>query len=133
MAKFLLLLVILSTALEIGYVTALSRQTVVASCFIGSPGYRGNNLYDGYYYAELSTNCLSGIRDYSALGGLSHLYPLRISYNGRSIVARKGDVGCGGSSNQKIDLHITAARALFQDPYLSCKSFGIRTVTIETA
>jgi len=113
------------------YVVALSRQNVVASCFEGTPGYRGQDLNDGgYYYAELSTNYQASPPDYSALGGLPNGYALRISYNGISIVATKGDVGGGGPSHPKIDIHITAARALgFSD----CLTFGIQTVTIESA
>jgi len=130
MAKFLLLLAICSIALVSDYVTALSRRTVVASCFSDATGNRDNNLYDGgYYYAELSTNYRASRPDFRALGGLPNGHRLRISSNGRSIVASKGDVGRGGPSNPKIDIHITAAKAL---GFSSCSSFGIRSVTIES-
>jgi len=130
MAKFLLLLAILSAALVSEYVTALTRQNVVASCFDDRTGNRDNNLYDGgYYYAELSTNYRARRKDFSALGGLPNGHSLRISVNGRSIVATKGDVGSGGPRRPKIDIHLAAARALGFD---NCRNFGIRTVTIES-
>jgi len=130
MAKFLLLLAILSTALVSDYVTAVSRQNVVASCFHDSTGNRDNYLFDGgYYYAELSSNYRAQRADYRALGGLPNGHSLRISYNGRSIVATKGDVGRGGRHQPKIDIHLTAAQAL---GFNTCASFGIRTVTIES-
>jgi len=132
MAKLFPLLAIWSTALACCYVTAdITRQDVVASCFEGAIGNRGNNLNDGgYYYAELSTNYQANPPDYKALGGLPNGYSLRITYNGISIVATKGDVGGGGPSHPKIDIHITAAKALGFD---NCLDFGIRTVTIESA
>jgi hypothetical protein len=131
MAKLFLLLAIWSIALVSNYVMALSRQTVVASCFDDAIGNRDNNLNNGgYYYAELSTNYRASRADYRALGGLPNGYRLRISVNGRSILATKGDVGRGGPNNPKIDIHLTAARAL---GFNSCSSFGIRSVTIESA
>ena len=76
---------------------------VLASVFDDSTGCRDNNLYDGgYYYAELSNR----------LGNLPFGHSLRISYNGRSVTATKGDVGRGGPNNPAIDLHINLARAL---------------------
>jgi len=126
MTKFLFLLAIFATALVSGYVSAAN---VVASCFTDRIGNRDNNLYDGgLYYAELSRNYRARRLDFSALGGLPNGHRLRISYGGRSIYATKGDVGAGGPNNPKIDLHINAAKALgFND----CRSFGIRTVTID--
>jgi hypothetical protein len=129
MAKFLpfLLLAIWSAVL----LSAATAQEVVASCFSDAKGNRNNNLNDGgYYYAELSTNYQARRADFRALGGLPNGHRLRISYNGRSILATKGDVGRGGPNNPKIDIHINAARAL---GFSSCYSFGIRTVTIESA
>jgi len=131
MAKFFLLLAICSTTLVSNYVIAVTRQTVLASCFVGAIGNRDNNLNDGgNYYAELSTNYLARPLDFRALGGLPHRYRLRISCNGKSILATKGDVGAGGPRKPKIDIHLTAARAL---GFNNCDSFGIRTVTIESA
>jgi len=130
MAKCLLLLAICSMALVSDYVIALSRRTVKASCFNDATGNRDNNLYDGgYYYAELSTNYRARRADYRALGGLANGHKLRISCNGESIEATKGDVGRGGRNNPKIDIHITAVKALGFD---DCYSFGIRDVTIES-
>jgi len=131
MAKLFLPLAIFLTVLVSDYVVALSRRNVVASCFDDAIGNRDNNLNDGgHYYAELSTNYQASRPDFRALGGLPNGYRLRITYNGRSIVASKGDVGRGGPSHPKIDIHITAARAL---GFSSCSSFGIRTVTIQSA
>ena len=120
----LLLLAIFSTLLVSGSVSAAN---VVASCFTDCTGNRDNNLCNGgYYYAELSRNYRA--KDFCALGCLPNGHRLRISYGGRSIYATKGDVGAGGPSNPKIDIHITAARAL---GFANCRSFGIRTVTID--
>jgi len=128
MAKLFLLLVILSTACA--YVMAISRQNVVASCFNGAIGNRNNNLNDGgNYYGELSTNYRARPLDFRALGGLPDGHPLRITYNGKSVLATKGDVGAGGRRHPKINIHLTAAKAL---GFTTCSSFGIRTVTIET-
>jgi len=125
----MLLFAILSTALITRYVSEASvpRQTVNASCFDDAIGNHDNDLYDGgNYYAELSRAYRR--KDFKALGGLPNGHRLRISYGGRSIYATKGDVGAGGPNNPKIDLHINAAKALgFND----CRSFGIRTVTID--
>jgi hypothetical protein len=129
MAKLFLLLVILSTACL--YAMAVRRQNVVASCFDDATGNRDNYLYDGgYYYAELSTNYRARPLNFRALGGLPNGHRLRITYNGNSILATKGDVGAGGPNHPKIDIHITAAQALGFD---NCYDFGIRTVTIESA
>ena len=84
---------------------------VLASWFDDKIGCRDNNLYDGgYYYAELSKDYTKN--DFSALGGLPFGTKLRITYNGRSVIASKGDVGSGGPNHPKIDLHITLAKAL---------------------
>jgi len=123
MTKFLLLLAIF--ALVSGYVSA---EDVVASCYTGCIGNRDNNLCDGgYYYAELSRDYQAQPPDFCALGCLPNGQALQISYEGISITATKGDVGAGGPSNPKIDIHITAAIAL---GFADCDSFGIRTVTI---
>ena len=76
---------------------------VLASVFSDRIGNHDNNLYDGgYYYAELS----------GRLGNLEDDCPLRISYNGKTVTAYKGDVGSGGRRKPAIDLHINLARAL---------------------
>ena len=88
----------------------------LASVFNDSIGCKDNNLYDsGYYYAELS-NCL---------GKLPFGHQLKITYNGRTVTASKGDVGKGGRNNPSIDLHINLARAL------GFPSNGLDYVTIE--
>jgi hypothetical protein len=113
------------------YAKTVPRQNVVASCFDDATGNHDNNLYDGgYYYAELSTNYKARPLDYCALGCLPNDYRLRITYRGKSIFATKGDVGAGGPSHPKIDIHLTAAKAL---GFRNCDDFGIRTVTIESA
>ncbi|KAL4464117.1 hypothetical protein ABPG74_006054 [Tetrahymena malaccensis] len=85
-------------------------QTVLASCFTDQTGMRDNNLYAGNNYAELSINPQN--KDFKALGGLPFGYKLKITYKGRSVVATKGDVGAGGPSHPKIDIHKKAADAL---------------------
>ena len=111
-------------------VSAVSQQSVKASCFDDRTGYRGANLYSGYYYAELSTNPLDSPNcNYKALGGLSNGHRLKITYNGKSITALKGDVGCGGRNNPKLDLHLNAVKAL---GFSSCNEFGLRNIIIES-
>ena len=86
-------------------------EKVLASMFKDRTGCRNNNLYDGgLYYAELSINPAK--KDFSALGGLPFGQKLRITYNGKSVIASKGDVGAGGPNHPKIDLHINLANAL---------------------
>ncbi|CAD8144815.1 unnamed protein product [Paramecium octaurelia] len=85
-------------------------ETVLASCFTDKIGYRDNDLYAGIYYAELSKDYK--VKDFSALGNLAYKYKLKITYNGKSIIAEKGDVGAGGPSHPKLDIHIKALQAL---------------------
>ena len=84
---------------------------VLASYFDDDIGMRDNNLYDGgYYYSELSIDYKKG--DHKALGGLPFGHPLTITYNGKSAVVTKADVGNGGPNNPKIDIHKTLADAI---------------------
>ena len=86
-------------------------QRVLASWFDDEIGYRDNNLYDGgLYYAELSIDYKK--KDFSALGKLPYRQKLKITYNGKTCIATKADVGAGGPSHPKIDLHINLANAL---------------------
>lgn len=105
----------------------VSKQSVLASCFDDSIGNTDNDLYIGYFYAELSKN--PAARDFSALNRLNNGHKLKISYGGKSVVARKGDVGAGGPRKPKIDIHLQVAKAL---GFTSCYSFGIRSVIIES-
>ena len=90
---------------------ANNGERVLASMFNDRTGCRDNNLYDGgLYYAELSINPAQ--KDFKALGGLQFGQKLRITYNGKSVIASKGDVGAGGPNHPKIDLHINLANAL---------------------
>ena len=83
---------------------------VLASVFSDKIGNRNNNLYDGgYYYAELSKDQK---KDFKALGGLNNGHRLKITYNGKSVITTKGDVGAGWPNQPKIDLHINLAKAL---------------------
>ena len=84
--------------------------TVLATCFTDDTGYHDNNLYSGLFYAELSKDPSKS--DYSALGNLPYLHKLKITYKGKSVIAKKGDVGQGGPSHPKIDLHKVLAQAL---------------------
>ncbi len=78
-------------------------KRVLASVFDDEIGNHDNNLYDGgYYYAELSKR----------LGDLDDGTPLEITYNGKTVIAYKGDEGKGGRNNPSIDLHIVLANAL---------------------
>jgi hypothetical protein len=61
-------------------------------------------------YAELSVAVGSG--DYSALGGLPEHTKLQITYNGKSVIAEKLDVGAGGDSHPLIDLWWETAKLL---------------------
>ena len=91
----------------------MSKRRDLATYFTDCTGCRDNNLCDGgYYYAELSKNPYSRPLDFSALGNLKFGHKLKITYNGKSKVASKGDVGAGGPSYPKIDLHVTLAKAL---------------------
>lgn len=76
---------------------------VLASVFNHRTGKYVQNLYDGkLYYAELS----------GRLGNLPKLHPLRITYNGKTVTAYKGDIGSGGPRNPAIDLHTNLVNAL---------------------
>ena len=86
-------------------------QRVLASWFDDEIGYRDNGLYDGgLYYAELSNDYKK--LDFSALGGLPYRQKLKITYNGKTCIATKADVGAGGPNHPKIDLHLNLAKAL---------------------
>lgn len=76
----------------------------------------------GLYYAELSTpagagnwNAMGRIFGSSSkdpFGGVAPAQAARITYNGKSVIARKADRGNGGQSQPKIDLWYTTAAAL---------------------
>ena len=88
-----------------------NSQTVLASYFDDKIGCRDNDLYDGgYYYAELSINPAQ--KDFRALGGLPFGQKLKITYNGKSTIATKSDVGVGGPNHPKIDIHANLAKEL---------------------
>ena len=88
-----------------------NSQRVLASYFDDKMGCRDNNLYDGgLYYAELSIDYKK--KDFKALGGLPFGQKLRITYNGKTVIATKGDVGAGGPNHPKIDIHANLAKAL---------------------
>ena len=106
----------------------MPRGTVKATYFSDKKGCRGNNLYDGgYYYAELSKNPFKKPLDFSALGGLKFGHKLKITFNNKTLVASKGDVGAGGKNYPKIDLHYTLAKAL------GFIKYGLANVYIEDA
>ncbi len=89
----------------------ITVKNVLASVFSDKIGCRDNNLYDGgYYYVELSEDYTK--KDFKALGGLSFGQKLRITYNRKTVIASKGDIGTGGHNYPKIDLHINLANAL---------------------
>jgi hypothetical protein len=74
----------------------------------GTHGYRGDDLRGKMAFAELGMG--------TALGGLPYRAKLQITYNGRSVIAEKLDIGRGGSPVQghprAIDLWYETARAL---------------------
>ena len=88
-----------------------NSHKVLTSYFDDKEGYKNNNLYDGgLYYAELSKDPAK--KDYSALGGLPYGQKLRITYNGKSAIASKGDIGAGGRYHPKINIHKKLAEEL---------------------
>ena len=87
-----------------------NAQTVLASYFDDKTGCKSNDLYKGFYYAELSKDPAK--KDFSALGGLPYGQKLRITYKGKSVIASKGDVGAGGPRLPKIDIHKHLAEEL---------------------
>lgn len=77
----------------------------------GSIGYRGDNLTGQMAFAELGYGT-GGMR----MGDLPYRTPMRLSYGGRSVVARKLDIGAG-APGASIDLWWETARALgFPEP-----------------
>ena len=96
---------------------------VRATVFPDKEGYKGDNLYNGriikgkkyYYYGELSTNpeANKDNLDYSALGNLPYLYPIKITYGNKSVIGLKGDIGRGSVEYRpQIDLHKNLANQL---------------------
>lgn len=98
-------------------VLAAAGGHAVGASFYGGPsdpssgvtGYKGDNLpKHPDSYAELNMG--------HALGGLPYLTPLQVSYNGRSTVLKKRDIGAGGGAvsghPRAIDLWYEAANAL---------------------
>ena len=86
-------------------------QKVLASYFDDKIGCHDNDLYDGgYYYAELKIN--PNQERSTSLGGLKFGKKLRITYNGKSVIATKGDVGVGGPNHPKINIHAYLAKEL---------------------
>lgn len=86
----------------------------------GTVGYRGDSLPGQMAFAELGMG--------NAMGGLPYKARARISYKGRSVIARKMDIGAGGGPvngmPRAIDLwHETAARLGFP--------FGLDTVKVQ--
>ncbi len=76
-------------------------------------------LLPGHYaFAELSTNPNAGLAnlDFKALGGLAPHTLLQVTYNGKSLIAEKLDVGAGGGlvngHPRVIDLWYQTAQAL---------------------
>ena len=90
--------------------------TVAATEFADAQGYKGDDLNDGVMsYAELGGHSETTS---TLLGGLPYMQPLTISYQGRSVVAYKRDIGFGQGAKEldghryRIDLHSELTRAL---------------------
>jgi len=79
-------------------------KKVLASAFTDKIGYKDNDLYGGFYYAELDNG--------KALGDLAYMTPMKITWKGRSVVAYKGDIGQGGSEHPIVDIHAKTLAAL---------------------
>jgi len=124
-----------------GSISYGSKTRVFATAYGGrndptstSTGHAGGQAFDlNQYpdsYAELSTNASNSVpngnadgsvNDYAALGGLAALTPIKVTYNGKSKVLYKRDVGFGGNGpdkkrgsgdDPKIDLWWKAAEEL---------------------
>ena len=96
---------------------------VRATTFSDVTGYKKDKLFKGkvingktyYFYGELSTNpeAEESELDYAALGDLPYLYPIEITYDNKSVVAIKGDIGRGNTTYRpQIDLHTKLAAQL---------------------
>jgi hypothetical protein len=90
--------------------------TVAATDFTDATGYKGDDLDDSVMsYAELGGHSESTS---TLLGGLPYMQALTITYQGRSVVAYKRDIGFGQGGKERdghryrIDLHTEAAKAL---------------------
>jgi len=90
--------------------------TVAATDFTDAHGYKGDDLNDGTMsYAELGGHSETTS---TLLGGLPYMQPLTVTYNGKSVVAYKRDIGFGQGAKEldghryRIDLHTEVARAL---------------------
>jgi hypothetical protein len=86
----------------------------------GITGYRGDNLNGKMAFAELMMG--------TALGNLPYRAKVQISYNGRSVIAEKLDIGLGGAGcgghSRAIDLWYQTAQAL------GFNGLGVVTVTL---
>lgn len=74
----------------------------------GTHGYHGDDLRGKMAYAELSMG--------TALGGLPYKQRARITYNGKSVIAEKLDIGLGGKGcggfKRGVDLWYETAQAI---------------------
>lgn len=131
----------LETAPTVGDIVWGKKTRVFATSFggsgdptAGSTGHAGGQAFDlnefPDSYAELSTNMYNSANgkpadgknnDYAALGGLDALTPIKVTYNGKSKILYKRDVGFGGNGpdkkrgtddDPKIDLWHAAAKEL---------------------
>ena len=90
-------------------------KRVLATWFNESIGYRGNNLNDGgLYYADVRDVRKKefAVLGKLTLGKLPFGKKLRITYNGKSCIATKGDKGAGGPMHPAIELHTNLAKRL---------------------
>jgi hypothetical protein len=94
----------------------------------GTQGYQGASLPGTMSYAELGYDGSGNPSSANLLGGLPAGHPLRISYGGKSVVAKKRDIGAGGGDvnglPRAIDLwHETATTLGFP--------FGVGVVRVQ--
>lgn len=86
-------------------------KDVGATEYTGSMGYKGDNLTNGYAYAELVPGGHGTATESTAtaMGGLKYKQKLLITYNNKAVVAEKLDIGLGGGpiggKPRAIDLH----------------------------
>ena len=64
-------------------------------------------------------------KDFKAPGGLKNGQKLKITYNGISVIASKGDVGGGGRNLPKIDLHEILPKGLGFDKGLDYVTYEL--------
>ena len=79
----------------------MSKEILVA-VFYDKVGYKGDNLYEGNWYAEINDR----------LWGLPYRHKLKFTYKGKSVIGMKGDVGLGHPKGPAIEIHTVLAKKI---------------------